>query len=195
MTIQRLATFRALARSLLTRTALRGLAAGLLAAGCASSAADAPADRLPAPYSADELRAANPEGTELIFRLREPGGPWLIQMMRFVQADAQGATIETYRTDAAGELPDEAMSVDVASWRELRDHASFPRVGTARRRSDCVVPAGKFDCWLYTVVDADNDLTSHFYFADGRPGPPVRWSTLVGGRTTLEMELVEVRRP
>ena len=58
------------------------------------------------------------------------------------------------------------------------------------------MPAGRFDCRLYTVRGGSDEspTTSRFYFARSRPGPPVRYEVEKDGEITFRMTLVEDSR-
>lgn len=164
----------------------------------------APVDQLPPPYTADAIRAANPTGTELVFAVSSVGGPSGLQTLRFVETDREGAVVES--SMRANELaprwiegvaPREivlvpAMRDEKQTWAALRDHARFDFERGVRSRATVEVPAGRFETWLYTVLEEDGSV-SRYDFALDRPGPPVRYEQRVEGKQVFLMELVEAR--
>ena len=176
---------------------MRTLAAGLVPALLGSCAA--PPDEpitAPTPYTAEEIRAANPVGTVLVYRIQQTGAPAVVRTMVFVRADSNGARIAS-STVTEGGAPVGAATEAEALWTELRDHAAFPAARTVRSRSSCAVPGGSFDCQLYTVTDEEDGVPtlSRYWFALERPGPPVLLETKKGGAVVFRMELMAVRHP
>lgn len=169
-----------------------------LAAACGAAGSGSTADLAPPPFTAEEIRAANPEGTQLLFRVDALGSPAMLRRMTFVATDAQGATIESSRSALHGE-PMGGLDAQHSSWVELRDHAAFPAARTTRREATCRVQAGEYACWEYVVEQGVGEdglpLVSRFWFAHSKPGPPVLMESLRGGVRVLRMELVEERRP
>ena len=87
-----------------------GLAAGALALLLGACASTSSTGFLETPYTADQIRGGNPEGTELVFRQRAgTDAPWRIQLLRFASTDATGAVVEKYVTDEAGDLIEDAV--------------------------------------------------------------------------------------
>ena len=171
---------------------LLSLLSSVLLGACTASGPP-PAGTAPTPYTAAEIRRANPTGTELVHRVREHGGPWRLQTLRFVSSGSGSARVAV-STAAAGEPTPAEASTSRSSWAELRDHGAFPAERTTRVRAQVVVPAGTFDCWVYTVL-GEGDTTSRFSFAVDLPGPPVRLETTSGDAEVLLMELLSVERP
>lgn len=142
---------------------------------------------LPFPYTAEEIRLGNPPGTVLVHRLERAGSPTVLRETHFVADDGTTAGMrEVVRQD--GDVIRE--SAGEATWVELRDHASFPADAAVRAEASCEVPAGRFDCWLYTVA-GDDGSESRFWFARSRPGPPVLYEVEQGGEVVFRMTLVE----
>ena len=83
-----------------------------------------------------------------------------------------------------------------STWEELRDHAAFPSDRATRDVASCMVAAGTFDCWRYTVRGEKDGAatTSVFHFANDRPGPPVLYEMYVEGERSFRMELREDSR-
>ncbi len=168
----------------------------VLIAACATTAEDEGPATAPTPYTAAEIRGANPAGTVLVYRIEQTGAPTVVRTMRFVRADADGARIESSLATEGGE-PVGEPDANEAAWTELRDHAAFPEDRTIRSRTSCTVPDGTYDCVLYTVTGAEDGIPilSRFWFAFRKPGPPVLLEIEKEGAISFRMELLEYRRP
>lgn len=170
----------------------------LLAPACSSPGGGDSEARAPFPYTPEEIRAANPEGTELLYRVESLGSPIVLRRMTFVAADEEGATLESRTTGLHGE-PFGGVDAQYATWKEMREHASFAANATIRTEEACDVAAGHYECWKYVVDEgpaADGLLVqSRFWFARSKPGPPVLMETDRGGVRVFRMELVEERHP
>jgi len=155
----------------------------------------APSALLPTPYTAEQIRDANPPGTRLRFLLTTPDQPGMLQTFRWIGGDETMSVLESTVAPADGSA-DGTTQVSESKWAELRDHAAFPAVATVRGEGPCQVGAGWFDCLTYVVTDAavDPPVVNHFYFARGRPGPPVLLYAEQNGREVFRMELIEDSR-
>jgi hypothetical protein len=146
-----------------------------------ASVAAAP-EMAPTPYTADQIRDAQKKGRVYRFKMEVAGQPAAEHLFTFVAVDADGADIETTEKDASGK-PIGQPEKSHATWEELRKHAEFPADATKIADETITVPAGKFDCRVYTVTrgtGADTTVTK-FYFAKELPGPPVLLQTEKGG--------------
>ena len=175
---------------------MRTFAAALLSMVLVACAA--PTDEpvtAPTPYTADQIRAANPVGTVLVYRIQQTGTPTVVRTMEFVRDDPNGARITSLTVTEGGAPMDTPTDAD-ALWTELRDHAVFPAARTVRSRRSCTVPGGSFECMLYTVTAEEEGIPtlSRYWFALRRPGPPVLLETEKGGVVVFRMELMDVRR-
>ena len=153
---------------------------------------------LPTPFTADQIREANPPGTTLVFRIEQRDSPPLMRTVQFVDGSDSTAVIEERRRTLEGAVVGTDETYEVA-WTRLRDHASFPEARTTVRESSTTVPAGSFRCRLHEVTGGDADgafptTVSRFYFAPERPGPPVRYEMETDGEITFRMVLVEDTR-
>jgi hypothetical protein len=171
----------------------------------ASSACETPAPAMqvepwptsgkgPTPYTAAQIRDANPSGTVLRFRMTSPTTGEVVQTMSFVDSDADGTTVRQ-RNEQDGALMG-AETEQRAGWEELREHARFDAEMTTREAVRGVsVPAGTYDCWLYTVRQvAMPGVVQRLYFAHKKPGPPVLIVSEADGKEMMRMELLEYRR-
>lgn len=187
-------------RSVCSRTSLVAL---LVLGACASGAEPRgkPSSRTdlgalaPFPYTAAEIREANPPGSVRVYRM-ESRGRSFVQKMSFLEPMVAGkARIRTERASEKGAPLSKAETTE-AEWVELRDHASFPAARTVRTEERIEVPAGTFDCWLYTIRSEERGVkaTARFWFARGEPGPPVRMETEQDGEIVQRMTLLEIHR-
>ncbi|MCP3903586.1 MAG: hypothetical protein GY715_08105 [Planctomycetes bacterium] len=177
-----------------------------LLAGCESGPAAVNDGSLtPPPYSAEAIRRANPTGTQLVFRVEQPGQPSVLHAMQFVSTSAAGAVIVSEDRTLDGTPIGESERSE-ATWEELRDHAAFPSDRTTRSLATRDVPAGRFECWAYAVVVELTDeeieklggdpgpVTNRFYFAYDRPGPPVEFTTVHGNTPIMRSVLLRDNR-
>ena len=167
---------------------------GLLLGACAATESASTVDgALPTPYTADQIRAAHPDGTSVVFRIEVPGQPALLHKLRFFNGSAEGTRFESKNEaeDGTSLGEHEAWS----SWEELRDHAAFPAASTRVGEARAEVPAGAFSCRLYTVDSVEEGVatTTRYWFAHEKPGPPVLMETEVAGEVTMRMELLSYR--
>jgi hypothetical protein len=165
------------------------------AAESTASAPPAPSGLLPTPYTAEQIRDANPPGTRLRFLLTTPDQPGMLQTFHWIGGDETMSVLESTVAPADGSAPG-TTQVSESSWTELRDHAAFPAVATVRGDGPCHVGAGSFDCLTYAVTDTAvaPPVVNHFYFAKDRPGPPVLLYAEQDGREVFRMELIEDSR-
>jgi hypothetical protein len=150
----------------------------------------------PTPFSAEEIRAACPPGRRNVFRLEVPDEPVVVRTICFTGGDGNGAEFVVARSNADGEPigePQEATS----GWRDFQGHASFPEAATAITTERIEIPAGAFDCWLYTVADETHGAPAllRFWFARDLPGPPVRMTHEIDGKLALTSTLIEYEAP
>jgi len=148
----------------------------------------------PPPFTAAEIRAGNPPGTERTFEIVHAQGPPRMQTVRFVEGpEDELAHMRVTTTNA-----DEPETFEAtATWMELRNHASFPPDKTTRVPATWSTRAGDFEGWLY-VVDDERDgqrVVSRYWFAHDEPGPPVLLEQEANGQTTMRSELTARERP
>lgn len=165
------------------------------APGPAPEAAGPAKPHLEPPFSAAELRAGLPAGTEIKLRVVAAGQPPVIQHWTFTAADEKGCTIHARILGADGSLIRDEGS-GTSSWAELESHAHFPRDLTTRSDSTVEVPAGRFETWLFEVKPArPGDPLRRFHFAKELPGPPVSMEVIADGETALSMQLISRTGP
>jgi hypothetical protein len=143
-------------------------------------------DHAPTPFSAAEIRAGCPAGRTSVYLIHVPLSQPVYQTLRFLGGDAGHAELELV---TEGEKPSRTR----APWTELQSHASFPAAATGITRETVRTPAGRFDCWLYTVRTSQNGKirVTRLYFARDLPGPPVRRTVEIDGQSVHTMTLVE----
>jgi hypothetical protein len=148
---------------------------------------------LPTPFTADEIRDEWIEGFQLVIERRSPSEERL-ERWTVISADEDGALIEYAEIDAFGAVTG-VPTVRRSSWRELRDHASFPADRASRERVVRTTPLGELDGWLYIVRDDESGTVNQFFFASALPGAPVAMEMLEDGTTLLALEQIERFRP
>lgn len=149
---------------------------------------DPDAGKAPTPYTAAQIRDACKAGRTLTFVTEAPGKPPQQRRMRFLAVDDERATIADEVLDDTGK-PVGAAETEVATWEELRRHASFPKEQTTITDAVAEVPAGSFPCKRYTVVDGNKKRT--MCFANELPGPPVEMIIEEDGKLVVSMELLK----
>lgn len=137
---------------------------------------------LPPMFTADQIRAAMPAGTELVHRHRTPDGEhqtrWTV-----VAATDEGPTI-AYGTEGS----DAAAPEQTHTWGELRDHAVFPAPFTTFEDVTLDSAFGPLACRRFTVTT--DDAERQFWFCPSIAGAPVRLEERRDGTLVREMELV-----
>lgn len=154
--------------------------------------AAAPAATSPRPFTAEQIRASMPEGTEIRFRLEEAGKAPVVLHWRVTAADQASMTLAARVLAEDGSVIAEEPPQS-SRWQELAEHATFPADRTVRRDGSVTIPAGTFDSIDYVVTDKkDGSVTvSTFRFARQLPGPPVSLTVEKDGATVRKMVLVE----
>jgi hypothetical protein len=144
----------------------------------------------PTPFTADEIRQGCPPGRTIRLLVEPDGAEPFVRISRFVDCDADGATIKRTRLDAAGE-PVGPVEADRSTWLELQAHASFPADRTTIVPETLEIPVGVLECLRYTVTDGQSVET--FWFASSAPGMPVKVVGREAGRITSTVTMVEDR--
>lgn len=173
------------------------VAAGSVSAPAASSSgAPVPRDRPfdhdemeleKTPFTADQIRDATAPGRTYTFRVELDGAPAVRRIIRFTAVTPEGATVVTESADAEGRAPQADAPVEM-TWEELRQHAEFPRFAVRITEERVEVPAGAYDCIVYTVTAAEEKVT--FAFAKAMPGPPVKMLIEKDGKIVRKQELI-----
>lgn len=142
---------------------------------------------LPTPFTADEIRAANPVGATILLRIERAGSQPTIHVSRYVSADEREAVRESWDETPDGERIGQAEQ-SRETWLELQEHASFPAAETRIDEEVIDLPIGRVDCLRYTQTTDDSVRT--FWFARDVPGQPVRWEIRAGGQLVMSVEAV-----
>lgn len=170
----------------MSRGALGALAA-LLLVGCG---APAPAPTTPsAPFSAAEIRDASAPGRAYVQRLTPLDGPPSTVTIRFIEADARGATLEISAAPDGG--PAGPAQRAQLSWADFESHGVQPP-DAIRSEAPCAVPAGDFDCVIFVVESEAGRQRSSF--ARQLPGMPVRIEREIDGQW-ITVAVVERHTP
>jgi hypothetical protein len=173
---------------------MRALPSLLLLLSAAAAAGPDEANRMrpdhaPTPYTAEQIRKASGEGRTDVFRIESAGQkPWTYTL-KFLKGDREAAEVESFNPADDGTVT--SRSKDRQMWVDFQAHASFLELDTKITEETNEVPAGKFDCWLYTVLKRDAGATVRMWFAKKRPGPPVRMTTEEKGKVVFAMTLKE----
>jgi hypothetical protein len=136
----------------------------------APAAAEPEPDLATPPFTAEQIRDATRAGRSYEFKMEAAGQPAVIHKITFVEVTAEHATAEAIDLDASGK-PLGPAERGTSTWAELVGHAAYPRSSTVISDESVEVPAGKFECMLYTVVEGP--LRKRTYFARSLPGAPV----------------------
>lgn len=127
---------------------------------------------LPTPFTADEIRAATPEGHTVDLTIEEHGAVSRRRTI-FTDCDADGARIHTVAIDEHGDEVGDTVAART-TWADLQAHASFPADATVRTDDTVTTALGTFECRRYEVRRGDDVM--NFYFANDLPGMPVLFS-------------------
>jgi hypothetical protein len=149
------------------------------------------AGHAPTPFTAAEIRRGCPTGRTIRLRVEIEGQAPFFSINRYVNADADGATVERTRFTLAGEPLGEAMQ-GRETWLELQAHASFPADRTEIAPVRIETPLGVLECLRYTVTDGATVET--FWFAKMAPGMPIKYMTQEAGKVTSAVTVIEDAR-
>ena len=142
----------------------------------------------PTPFTAAEIRAGCPAGRTIRLRIEIEGQDPFLSVHRYVEADAEGATVERKRFTLAGEPLGDAVR-GRETWLELQGHASFPSDRTAVTPERPETPLGELECLSYAVTEGTTVQT--FWFAKTKPGMPIKYSTEEAGQVTSTVTMIE----
>ena len=138
----------------------------------------------PTPFTAAEIREGCPAGRTVTARTEAMGEPDRVDVTVFVETDPDGTLMESNGRRHR------------VSWLDLQNHASFPAAVTTVTEDMIEIPLGAMECLCYRVVS--DDTVSTFWFAKGRPGMPVLFTTESNGSlvsTTFVIDDVVRRQP
>lgn len=149
-------------------------------------------DHHPTPFSAAQIREASPAGTSVAFLVEPAGAEPYVDRWEFLESDDRVARRRQWRETVDGGLLEEPIVAE-ATWVELQGHASYPAASTTVEAGRAAVPAGEYDCWIYTRQEGDS--TTRAAFAKDLPGPPVLVEAHRAGEPAFTMSLLEVGSP
>ena len=141
----------------------------------------------PTPFTAEQIRDASPSGRLITTRMTDEAEAHTYWQSRFTECDEKGALIENRPVSSDGDLIGEAERAR-ATWEQLRDHASFPGPATSISDEEITTELGPLQCHRYEVERGE--ATDLFWFASGRPGPPVRTATRHNGKERVTTEII-----
>jgi len=166
---------------------------------------------LPTPYSSEQLRDSTPDRMRAYYRVDETQQEAHIVVFAFDECDEHSLVLTIGQLDMEEKIAGVPQARKM-TWKDLQAHHSVAAQGTVLTRERITVPAGTFDCVLYTTTRATQgdgpedqagegseqdgaegeSTVEQFWFSLGAPGPFVRRLTTVGGETVREMALVRV---
>lgn len=147
----------------------------------------------PTPFTAEQIRDALPSGTSATFRLEQKGAPVMIQTMEFLNADAEGMEVKMTVTTVKGDAMGEPRTSPKRPWTFFQSHASYEAAKTKITEETIETEAGSFECFVYTVTEAPDNVST-YWFARELPGPPVMMRTTANDEVVFKMELMSVKR-
>lgn len=139
---------------------------------------------LPTPFTAEEIRASTGAGKTIRIRVEGPDGVTSERINRFMDPDAEGATLERWSRPDRGDL-----SSDRVTWVELQQHAAFDAETTTLTTETLSHPLGELACLRYETPDAT------FWFSPQHPGMPVRYESDGVVTTVVSIERPNVGPP
>lgn len=159
----------------------------------AKAEAKAPAGEMaPPPFTAEQIRAATPDGRRYVFDLMLMEFGKLRREIVFRDPTETTVRIESKSLSAPGK-PAKAET-STTSWAELVSHAAYPAAATTIEDTEVTVPAGTFAAKLYTIREDGKDglpKVTQAWFAKALPGAPVKHVIQLGNRTDRVMLLLE----
>ncbi len=141
----------------------------------------------PAPFSIEQLRTGCPSGARFYYRYEEAPSPPGHVLFAFDRCDEEGLDLVITDTTPEGKIQGVPESRRM-SWKEFQGHNATPVEDTKMHRETIEVPAGRFDCVVYTVTSEgpDGPVTDQTWFAIDQPGP------FVQRVTTLKPEQLKI---
>lgn len=130
----------------------------------------------PTPFSADEIRNGCPAGRTIRMRIERAGAEPVVRVTRFTTTDAEGADQEAWMETPEGERVGD-VERRRSTWLDFQGHASMPIAETIIGEETIEIPAGVFDCLVYTRTEGDEIST--FWFAKSAPGMPLKYESRV----------------
>lgn len=191
---------RAAALGLLLGTLMMGVSAyGQPAPPAASATAEAgkpigPEPKwAPVPFTAEQIRQATSSGRTYHFLVEAAGQHPVMRTIQFTEVTDEGAKVSAKAVRVDNDEVVQPVGGGPTPWGDLVRHAHFPDSQTKRTDAEIKVPAGTFDCWLYTVTERTDgkETVNRYWFAKTLPGAPVRHEVLVDGTAQSVMRLMK----
>jgi len=159
--------------------------------GPAPASEAVPAVLAPRPFTAEQIAEHMPVGTWHRYLMEPAGEPGFEELSTVLLCQGAGVTLESRAFELDGTARGDPQRM-TANWTDLRDHATWPAAATVIRETQLALPSGTFECLRYTVTTEalGVPVVSRFYFAKGRPGPPVRYEEVRDGVRVFRMTLV-----
>jgi hypothetical protein len=146
------------------------------------------AGHAPTPFTAAEIRAGCPAGRTIRLLVEIEGQAPFLSVNRYVEADAEGATVERTRFTPAGEPLGEPVR-GRETWLELQGHASFLSDRTEVAPERIETPLGELECLRYAVTEGTTVET--FWFALTKPGMPLKYTTREAGQVKSVVTVID----
>jgi hypothetical protein len=163
--------------------------AGALGAQDKPGAEPDPEEMTKAPFTAQQIHEFTKPGRKYVFRVEEQGEPAVFNVIEFLTVTDEGANMRQVTLDAAKKPVGEPEPEELVTWEDLVLHATFPKAQTTVTEAEVTVPAGKFQCLVYTVREPE--VTTVYTFAKDLPGAPIKVETREGEKVVLSMVLTE----
>lgn len=144
----------------------------------------------PTPYTAEMIRDATPEGTEIVFESNTDEQKFTSHMI-FESPTDDGVMVRQWLTRASKTTP---PAVVPAKWAALRNHARFKADATKIEDYRLTTALGTFDTWRYEVTMTDEAglmAKREFFFAKDLPGPPILFRVLSAGQVMSETRMIK----
>jgi hypothetical protein len=147
----------------------------------------------PTPYSSAQMKASYVSGLRATYRLEQPMGPPQEVLFSFERADDRGLDMVITEFSPEGKVASEPRSLRLA-WEELRNLFSVPADSCVFRRERVTVPAGTFDCIVYTTTtkEGEQEIVDTLWFPLEKPGPFVKRVTNLGPQDQKELTLLSL---
>ena len=145
------------------------------------------------PFTAEQIRDEWVPGLRLLMQRTTPEET-RIERWTVITADEVGADIEYAIIADDGSVVGQP-SLELSTWIELRDHASFPADHTTREWVARTTQLGELEGWLYRVTGDGDGTVQEFFFVPELPGAPVEMRILEGDTTVFELEQTARLRP
>jgi len=137
-------------------------------------------DALGLPWTADEIKKNIKVGMSMLFKVETIIGEkatTTYQKMEVTAVTDEGYTMKTTSMDADKKETGKAKE-KTQKWSEYMSSMKFSKTDTTVSDESIEVPAGKFDCKVYTKLQKQRgaEVTIKFYFPKDKPGSLAKMS-------------------